>query len=111
MIPIPYEYLPWAFVILDVVSGGLYGALLSIIGIIAAHTHDFLTRIYPEFGGGKNYITTPAFVNRIFGRRARGVYRGYGEAYHPPQESSGSSSALSSGSWSLRGKGRRLGGG
>jgi Derlin-2/3 len=85
-------------------------------GIIAAHLYDFLTRIYPAFGGGKNYIQTPAFVKRWFGsQQPRQIHRGYGVAYHAGDrayQGLSNSSWYSSlgGSWRGRGSGRRLGG-
>lgn len=112
MAQFPVEFLSWAFITVDLVVYGPDAAILGLIGIIAAHTHDFLTRLYPTFGGGKNYLITPAFVRRYFSRfTPRGVFRSYGTAYRAPQESStgGWTSSLQ-GDWSARGRGRRLGG-
>lgn len=110
--PIQVEYLPWMFLAFDLIMSGPSAATLSFTGIVAAHLYEFLTRIYPEFGGGRNYIVTPGFVKRFFARSTpRGAYRSYGTAYRPTQESSGSSwSSSVQGAWSARGRGRRLGG-
>ncbi|KAL8909603.1 MAG: hypothetical protein Q9207_000101 [Kuettlingeria erythrocarpa] len=52
-------------------------------GIIAAHLYDFLTRLYPTFGGGRNYLKTPAFLRRWFGREDQHAQRrAYGTAHH-----------------------------
>ncbi|RMJ25090.1 Der1-like family [Aspergillus sp. HF37] len=112
MIPLPVEFLPWAFVLMDLVTGGPPSAILDITGIIAAHTHYFLTRIYPSFGGGRNYLVTPVFVKRLF-NRPRGVHRTYGTSLRPPEtrESDGGWTSTLKGSWSARGRGRKLGGG
>ncbi|KAF7170431.1 hypothetical protein CNMCM5623_002888 [Aspergillus felis] len=115
IIQIPIEYLPWAMLVLTLVMAGWPAALSEGMGIIAAHLYDFLTRLYPTFGGGRNYLTTPAFVRRFFAAYApRGEYRTYGTAYrpasqNPPSASSGWASSFQ-GSWGGRGPGRRLGG-
>ncbi|KAI9037370.1 pseudouridine synthase CBF5 [Aspergillus affinis] len=76
VIQIPIEFLPWATLAFTLVRSGWPAALNDSMGVVAAHLYDFLTRIYPTFGGGRNYITTPAFVRRLFasGER-RGEYR------------------------------------
>ena len=83
-------------------------------GIPAAHFYDFLTRLWPEFGGGTNYIQTPQFVRKWFGGNRAVVNRGYGTAIRQQAPTaSGASSGFSSafsGSWGGRGQGRRLGG-
>ncbi|KKA21843.1 Centromere/microtubule-binding protein Cbf5 [Rasamsonia emersonii CBS 393.64] len=113
VIQIPAEWLPFAMLAVTLVMHGWGSVMSQGTGILAAHLYDFLTRIYPTFGGGRNYITTPAFIQRIFdGHRA--TSRTYGTAYRPGQQSTqGSSSGWSSSfgsSWSSRGPGRRLGG-
>lgn len=108
-------WLPWAMLLLALVLGGPGAAMRDGTGIVAAHLYDFLTRLYPTFGGGKNYIQTPAFIKRQFGggRRTTQI-RGYGTAFRPgAQNSDGQASGFTSGfssSWSGRGAGRRLGG-
>lgn len=115
-VEIPMEYLPWAMLLITLVMGGPVAALSESMGIIAAHLHDFLTRIYPTFGGGRNYLITPPSVQRFFARHTpNSGYRGYGTAFRPPQSpessapSRGWTSSMQS-SWSGRGAGRRLGG-
>lgn len=87
--------------------------LLQLTGLVAAHLHDFLTRIYPEFGGGRNFIPTPAFFAR-FVTTPRVLQREYGTGIRPSQGTTGSSTgAQGSGplpdSWRTRGTGHRLG--
>ncbi|KAL8656527.1 MAG: hypothetical protein Q9210_000164 [Variospora velana] len=76
------KWLPWVMLLAALVLGGPYNALNQGTGIIAAHLYDFLTRLYPTFGGGRNYLKTPAFVRRLFGGVDRRTQRkGYGTAY------------------------------
>ncbi|CAL5874112.1 uncharacterized protein PFLUO_LOCUS8399 [Penicillium psychrofluorescens] len=116
VIQIPVEFLPWAMLLMAFVSGGPSAVLAEAMGIVAAHLYDFLTRIYPAFGGGRNWVTTPTFVRRYFDARTpASSSRAYGTTFRQAQPSSGSSS---SGGWSSslqnpwrgRGAGRRLGG-
>lgn len=115
VVQIPIEYLPWAILGLTMVIGGWPLALRDSMGIVAAHLYDFLTYIYPTFGGGRNYITTPGFVRRFFSTGTpQQAYRSYGTAYRSGGQSSESStsggwtSSFQS-SWGGRGPGRRLG--
>ncbi|KAL4917920.1 hypothetical protein BDW62DRAFT_210844 [Aspergillus aurantiobrunneus] len=113
VVEIPTLLLPWARLALAFVMKGWYLASVEFTGIVAAHLYDFLTRIYPTFGGGKNYLVTPAFVRRWFtGSLRGGQQRVYGQAYRPANDSESSSSWTSSvrGAWDTRGSGRRLGG-
>lgn len=112
------EYLPMALLVLDIVSGGWGHAVLSMIGIFASHMYDFLTRIWPVLGGGTNYLTTPAFVHRLWGttlvqRRNRrfGLDTGSSQSAAPSSAQTSARDDSSFGSaWSMRGAGRRLGG-
>lgn len=114
VVELPTLLMPWARLALTFIMKGWHRAATDLTGIVAAHMYDFLTRIYPTFGGGKNYIITPAFIQRWFTRSQRaGTQRGYGQAYRPPNQSEGSSSGWSSSvrnAWNSRGSGRRLGG-
>ncbi|KAK4137990.1 hypothetical protein BT67DRAFT_127529 [Trichocladium antarcticum] len=88
---------------------------LQITGIVAAHLHDFLTRLWPEFGGGRNVMSTPAFVSYLV-QTPRLFKRDYGTAIHPAgAPATGSGTGASAGSvlpdsWRTRGSGQRLGG-
>lgn len=120
-------WLPWALIGMTFLSGGPFAALVQGTGILAAHAYDFLTRLYPTFGGGRNVIQTPTFVKKWFGGsggssggRPPIVVKSYGTSYAaqqpktPQPAARGSGSIASSGSslafrktW---GQGRRLGG-
>ncbi|KAF3479603.1 uncharacterized protein GIQ15_06579 [Arthroderma uncinatum] len=115
---IPAEYMPFASLLATLVLSGQYAAITQACGIIAAHLYEFLTRIYPNFGGGVNYIRTPLFIQKLF--RSSGFVKAHGgyRMYRPPAdqtpstgESSGSWFSGSGGSWGGRGAGRRLGSG
>jgi len=101
----PAKYLPYALLFITLVSSGPHGAKLQLTGLLAAHLYDFLTRIWPTFGGGNNWLPTPLFVKRWFtpvgGREQE---RSYGTAVPPRQD------VPSNNAWSnQRGPGRRLG--
>jgi Derlin-2/3 len=116
IVQIPVEYLPWAMLTITLVMSGWEAALTEGMGIVAAHLFEFMTRIYPTFQGGRNWIQTPAVVRRAFGGdRSAFTHKAYGASFRPgaatPVQgtSSGWSSALGE-SWGGRGVGRRLGG-
>jgi len=83
--------------------------------LVAAHLYDFLTRIWPTFGGGRNYIVTPAFVKRAFGAApGRPQARGFGTAFaarpNEPERATATGRSFGvGGAWDGRGPGRRLG--
>lgn len=116
---IPAELLPWAMLGMTLMMGGTGAALQQGTGIVAAHLYDFLTRLYPTFQGGRNYLQTPAFVRQYFsGNRTTTTHRSYGTSFQPtpqrqqaaPAPNRGWTSGFSSNSWSGRGAGHRLGG-
>ncbi|KAL1957100.1 hypothetical protein VTO42DRAFT_6358 [Malbranchea cinnamomea] len=112
---IPVELLPWVMLFVTFLSAGWEAVLLECCGIFAAHLYDFLTRLYPTFGGGTNLIRTPDFVRRCFHPRqpvaAHGGYRFFPPANRPAPQPQQRTGIFSSGSsWSQRGPGRRLGG-
>jgi Derlin-2/3 len=105
------KYLPLALLFLTLIMENAEAALAQATGLIAAHLYDFLTRIWPTFGGGTNYITTPAIVKQWFGggpgtQQARGY--GYAQAARAPAEppAAGRTTGVSAPQW---GPGRRLG--
>ncbi|KAJ5855697.1 uncharacterized protein N7529_009641 [Penicillium soppii] len=118
VIDIPVVVLPYAMLLVTMVLGGWYSAVLESMGILAAHLYNFLTHIYPVYGGGRNFITVPGFLERYFTRHSvNSGNRGYGMAVPPVRSSepSGSTSGsswgwASSNAWKGRGAGRRLGG-
>lgn len=119
ILEIEARFLPFALLFLNFVARGPTSALVSAAGLGSAHLFDFLTRIWPTFAGGRNWIETPIMVRRWFGDEKGGIRNmAYGQAhYRGGTQSSSSSSASSSVStqrttgsgWSSRGAGRRLG--
>lgn len=119
---IPAELLPWAMLGMTLMTAGPAGALQQGSGLLAAHLYDFLTRLYPTFQGGRNYIRTPAFIRNAFtdgGRTGRTTtHRPYGTSFSPASQTQqaqatpnrGWTSSFQSNAWSGRGAGRRLGG-
>lgn len=110
------EMFPLALLVLSIVSAGWRGAYLGMTGIFASHLYDFLTRLWPTFGGGRNFLVTPSFVHRLFGTTTSNtqVYGGSRPGQSSTQSSSDQTSARQGSvlpsSWSTRGAGRRLGG-
>ena len=117
------KWLPLAMLAMTCVMASPYMALVQATGLFAAHAYDFLTKIWPEHGGGQRYITTPVFVQKWFAPLAgTATQRGAGTAYNVrpasgtqniPQRQAGSSGGWASGfggGWGERGPGRRLGG-
>lgn len=106
------KYLPLALLFLTLIMENTDAALAQATGLIAAHLYDFLTRIWPTFGGGTNYITTPATVKRWFGGGpGTAQARGYGFAQAPRAAADTTSTGRTTGAstgpqW---GPGRRLG--
>ncbi|RDL35215.1 Derlin [Venustampulla echinocandica] len=110
IITIPAQWLPLAMILITFLMSGKTAALVSLTGLIAAHLHDFLTRLWPTFGGGRNLLPTPGFVRRMFETKTASVtHKSYGTAFAQPQGQGSSSGPLPE-SWKSRGSGHRLGG-
>ena len=109
IITFPAKYLPFALLFVTYLMDNSPAAVMhQATGLIAAHLYDFLTRIWPTFGGGTNYIITPNFVKSWFIEPGppRPQPRDYGTAYEPGQRAPPGNT-----SWNhQRGPGRRLGG-
>jgi len=120
VITIPIEWLPYAILLVTLLLNGQHAMLSQFTGLLAAHLYDFLTRIWPMHGGGRNYIQTPAIVSRWFGADQPSVrHTGAGTAYRPaggsqsardPAQGASSGFAGASNVWGSRGSGHRLGG-
>lgn len=116
IVTIPAQWIPYAMLLMTFVMAGPDAAKIQATGLVAAHLHDFLTRIWPTFGGGRNLVPTPAFVKRMFQTTEASVAdRAYGTAFTPAQRTSGTSTGASAGgvlpeAWRNRGSGHRLGG-
>lgn len=118
------KYLPGCMLLVAFLMAGPQEALKQAFGLAAAHLYDFLTRIWPSYGGGYNPIRTPQVVQRWFARPSgASTTRSYGTAFQSrpagsvgaqPQTGSsrggGWTSGFTSGAWGSRGSGRRLGG-
>lgn len=109
---VPAQLIPVCMMVGTLLMSGPQGALLQLTGLVAAHLHDFLTRIYPEIGGGRNLAPTPAFFSRLV-QTPRVLQRDYGTGINPPQAAGSSTGAQPAGplpdSWRTRGSGHRLG--
>jgi len=117
VVTIPTQWVPFAMILMTVVMAGPDAAKVQATGLVAAHLYDFLTRLYPTFGGGRNLLPTPALVRRMFSATEASVTnKTFGTAFSPAQrQASGSASGASAGgvlpeSWRSRGSGHRLGG-
>ncbi|CAK7223980.1 hypothetical protein SCUCBS95973_005363 [Sporothrix curviconia] len=119
-VTIPAQLVPYSMMLVSLIAVGPHYAILQLIGLVAAHLYDFLTRLWPEFGGGYNLAPTPGFLSRIVATPFQRVeHRGFGTAFRSAGSgttgSSGSSTGTGSGgplpdAWKTRGKGNRLGG-
>ncbi|EAQ90693.1 hypothetical protein CHGG_02628 [Chaetomium globosum CBS 148.51] len=111
---VPAQTVPYCMLLASLLMNPM-AIPLQITGIVAAHLHDFLFRLWPEFGGGRNILATPGFVSYLV-KTPRILERGYGTAIRQPTAAgSGSSTGASTGSvlpdsWKTRGSGQRLGG-
>lgn len=115
------KYLPFALLLMSFVIDGPEAAMAQLTGLLAAHMYDFLTRIWPTFGGGKNPIFTPQFVRQWFQPGAGIENRGYGSTVQGPGRTAGTGAGAPGGAasgtstgvsnrWGSVGPGRRLGG-
>ncbi|KAL8863406.1 MAG: hypothetical protein Q9178_000087 [Gyalolechia marmorata] len=52
IIQLEAKWLPWAMLLATLVLAGPNAMVYQGTGILAAHLYDFLTRLYPTFGGG-----------------------------------------------------------
>lgn len=106
-VTIPAQMAPYAMLLVNLLfpEGGA-ALMLQLQGLIAGHLFDFLTRIWPEYGGGRNLIPTPAFLSRVV--HATGlVQSGVGGAAGGRRVDQ--TSGRGTGAWRARGPGHRLG--
>ena len=110
IITMDVKYLPYASCFLNFIINGLPSTQVMALGIPAAHLYDFLTRLWPTFGGGTSLVRTPAFVRRWFMGNSgsdRVVVKKHGTVFRPPTQAT--TTSFSAG-WGARGRGHRLGG-
>lgn len=111
---VPAQLVPYCLIVINLLSpDGIAAVPLQITGILVAHLWDFATRLWPEFGGGRNLLPTPGFMSYLV-RTPRVLERGFGTAIRPADAAAGSSTGASFGpplpdSWKSRGSGQRLG--
>ncbi|KAK3351334.1 Der1-like family-domain-containing protein [Neurospora tetraspora] len=112
---VPAQLIPYCMLLSSLLMNPM-AIPLQVTGILAAHWHDFMTRLWAEFGGGSSLLPTPAFLSR-FVETPRVFRREYGTAIRPGPgaPSTGSTTGASTGSvlpdsWRTRGSGHRLGG-
>ncbi|CAK3833875.1 related to F-LANa [Lecanosticta acicola] len=121
IVQMPAKYLPYASLAITYLLAGPFATMVQATGILAAHLYDFLDRIWPQFGGGQQWIRVPQFVQKTFATPGgTGQARTYGTAFGAraggqrqtvQQNQTGSGGGWTSGSaWGSRGSGRRLGG-
>ncbi len=107
IVTIPAQLLPYCMLLMSILLEGPTAFLIGVTGLVAAHLHDFLTRIYPEFGNGANLIPTPGFLSYLV-RTPRMQGTDYGQKITPPR-ALGSQNGPLPDSWRSKGPGRRLG--
>lgn len=117
------KWLPYTMLAMTLVMASPYYALIQATGLVAAHAYYFLTKIWPDYGGGRRYINTPQSVRNYFAKPGMmPTQRGAGTAFNVggsragqsvPQRQTGSgggwTSGMSGNAWVSRGQGRRLG--
>lgn len=111
-ITIPAQLTPICMILINLLfPGGAMNMLLQVEGLVAAHLFDFLSRLWPQFGGGPNLLATPPVLHRLL-RTPRVLERSFGTAIRGTTDS-GSSTGASTGplpdAWKSRGSGHRLG--
>lgn len=124
----PVKFLPWIMLLMTLVQGG--NVFLDLTGIVASHAYIFLTEIWPEHGGGSNWLQAPADVvegwyekaeramatpapppPRVAPRVApRAAAAGGSVGVGAAPGATGSSFFGGSSGWSHRGQGHKLGG-
>lgn len=112
VVTVPSQWMPYLVLLVTWLMVGMNALKIGLCGLVAAHLHDFLTRLWPEFGGGRNLLPTPGFIRRMWETRTSTVqHKAYGTSFTPAQrqESESSGSGPLPDSWKSRGSGHRLG--
>ncbi|KAF2841495.1 DER1-domain-containing protein [Patellaria atrata CBS 101060] len=66
-ITLPAKLLPYAMLFVTFIMAGTGAVYHELVGLFVGHLHDFLTRTWPNLGGGRNLLRTPNFVKPWFG--------------------------------------------
>ncbi|KAK4190681.1 Der1-like family-domain-containing protein [Podospora australis] len=110
---VPAQLVPYCMLLFTMLQNPK-GLPVMIIALLCAHLHDFLYRLWPEFGGGRNLLATPSFMSRLV-QTPRIQQRDYGTAVrNNAAGSTGRTTGADTGSvlpdsWRTRGSGHRLG--
>ncbi|EWC45068.1 hypothetical protein DRE_06207 [Drechslerella stenobrocha 248] len=133
-VQIKAQWLPFAIAAVAAIQAPA-AAFILMSGIVSAHAYEFLTVLWPRFGGGTNLLQTPSWLKWSFeggpGTRGGGTggVRAYGTGFDPrsqgapaPRQSQGMFGGTSTGratgssagqsaasAWRNRGSGHRLG--
>ncbi|RKF57676.1 Derlin-3, partial [Golovinomyces cichoracearum] len=116
VVTIPAVWIPYAMLLMTIVMAGLDTAKVQLTGLVAAHLHDFLTRLWPKFGGGNNLFPTPRFLRFFWlSDQSNQTRRPFGTIISPKIPPNAVPSVPSTRdvlpkSWQSRGSGHRLGG-
>ncbi|TQS38203.1 hypothetical protein Golomagni_01297 [Golovinomyces magnicellulatus] len=116
IVTIPAVWVPYAMLLMTLVMTGIEAAKVQLTGLVAAHLHDFLTRLWPKFGGGNNLYPTPWFLNTFWQPyQFTEIHRPFGTSLRPksqskPKPTMSSTKDILPKSWQARGSGHRLGG-
>ncbi|KAI0143346.1 Der1-like family-domain-containing protein [Pestalotiopsis sp. NC0098] len=106
VVTIPAQLMPYALLLLNLLNGW-FMVKVGLTGLVAAHFHDFCTRLYPQFGGGPNLLPTPWWISWLMST-PRVSNTSYGSAFVPPSGGQSRGGPLPD-SWRSAGPGRRLG--
>ncbi|KAI7857463.1 Der1-like family-domain-containing protein [Circinella umbellata] len=105
------RYLPWVLVGYNYLTPG-GNVVGSLVGIAAAHIYYYLTTTYPS-QGGRRYLSTPAFLQRLFppttargGFTAGGAFQMWPGNQQQQQQQAPRTNVFGGHSW---GRGQRLG--
>jgi Derlin-2/3 len=112
IVTVPAQWMPYLVLLMTWLTAGTSALKIGLCGLVAAHLHDFLTRLWPEFGGGNNLLPTPRFIRRMWETIQTTVqHKPHGTSITPAQRSQAedTSSGPLPDSWKSRGSGHRLG--
>lgn len=109
----PAPLTPYAMILINLLVGDRSEFYLGMYGLVAAHLWEFLTRIYPELGGGPSILKTPKFMASLVrmgeGRRRQYFSSSGTTGGNGADAASGSGSSPLPDSWKTKGGGRHLG--
>lgn len=115
-VKIPAQLTPYAMILVNLLfPGGVSNMILQFEGLVAAHLWEFLTVIWPQYGGsGNSLLPTPPplvkLVDALSGvtQRVNAVARSQTTGSSTGQATGADSGPLPD-AWKTRGRGQRLG--